>query len=87
MSSQFNLFPKGNKSGDCSDIIKLKKRQAIRDTINTKNNGGFQQIENKSLGFDTIMLGLFQRGLDLYNMPLSDAVRIVKTINNLLNVN
>ena len=25
MSSQFNLFPKGNKSGDCSDIIKLKK--------------------------------------------------------------
>jgi hypothetical protein len=85
MSSQFNLFPKGNKSGDCSDIIKLKKRQAIRDTINTKNNGGFQQIENKSLGFDTIMLGLFQRGLDLYNMPLSDAVRIVKTINNLLN--
>jgi hypothetical protein len=51
-----------------AEYTKLKKRKAIIASSNTSQslNYGLRQIENKSLGTESISLVLIQSGLDMY---------------------
>jgi photosystem II stability/assembly factor-like uncharacterized protein len=80
--SGFSLFPKGNKSADCSDFITLKKRQAIISSIGTNPNS-FRQVENKSFTKDALNLGLFQAGLSIYNQEPTPSQTLVEIVNEI----
>jgi hypothetical protein len=82
--SGFSIFPKGNKSGDCSDFITLKKRQAIVSSMGTNVNR-FRQVENKSFTKDALNLGIFQSGLNLYEAERRSYRTIVDEVSAIFN--
>ena len=61
--SKFNSHSQGY-----ADYTKLKKRKAIiaNGLTSRFSNLGLQQIENKTLGTESVSLVLIQNGLDMY---------------------
>lgn len=68
-------------SVDCSDMMAQKKRDIMLAVAKTKARG-LTQVDSKSRGFDSISLGIYQNGLDYYNVRVS---KFNSDINILLN--